>query len=111
MQIINGYFEIVLPILDANDNILLTGSNNWQAKIDGNGYVTWKMCSFINSALVIGHRMTLKKLWRMTFVVHLLDPSDNLPQYVFDGADVKCEKFPAVLPAVFPGVKQGGIRG
>ena len=44
-------------------------------------------------------------------MVHLVDLSDNLPQYVFDGADVKYEKFPDVLPAVFPGMKQGGIGG
>ena len=37
----------------------------------------------------------------MTFVVHLLDLSKNLPHYVTDGADFKYEKFPDVPPAVF----------
>ena len=38
----------------------------------------------------------------MTFVVHSVDLSENLPQYVFDGTDFKHEKFLGVPPVVFP---------
>ena len=44
----------------------------------------------------------------MTFVVHLLDLGENLPQYVFNVADFKNEQFPGAPPVVFLIIRGSG---